>query len=100
MILCQVAPAYPKLVVSNVYRNKDAPRFVLGHSVVLGYLGISLVGTIVHYMLLRRENRLRRAGLRDHWTQGKTAAQISLLGDKRYVVQSIFQSNRTDKVQT
>lgn len=75
-------------MVSNVYRNQDAPRFVLGHSVILAYLAVSLGGTVVHYVLLRRENRLRRAGLRDHWTHGKTAAQISLLGDKRYVVLS------------
>lgn len=72
-------------VVSNVYRNEDAPRFVPGHAVVLAYLTVSLGGTILHYVLLRRENRLRRNGLRDHWTQEKTVQQIGLLGDKRYV---------------
>jgi len=71
-------------VVSNVYRGADAPRFVPGHAVVLGYLAVALVGgSILHYLLLRRENALRRAGLRDHLVEGKSPEEIKLMGDMR-----------------
>lgn len=71
-------------VVSNVYRGKDAPRFIPGHSTVLGYLSIALLGgSVLHYCLLRRENRLRAAGLRDYVIEGKSLDEIRLLGDMR-----------------
>lgn len=70
---------------SNVYQTKDAPRYVSGHAVILGYLAIGLFGgSILNYVLLRRENEKRRNGERDHWVQGLDAKQIELLGDKRY----------------
>lgn len=71
-------------VVSNVYRGVDAPRFIVGHAVVLGYLSLALFGgSVLHFILLRRENNLRRQGLRNHWTEGKSQAEIRLLGDER-----------------
>ncbi|KAK5168130.1 uncharacterized protein LTR77_006698 [Saxophila tyrrhenica] len=71
-------------VVSNVYRAGDAPRFLPGHGVILGYLTLFLFGgSCLHYLLLWRENRLRVNGERDHWVHGKSAAQVALLGDRR-----------------
>lgn len=71
-------------VVSNVYRGDDAPRFVPGHAIVLGYLAVALLGgSVLNYVLLRRENRLRLAGVRDHLTQGKSESEIKLMGDMR-----------------
>ena len=32
------------VVISSVYRHKDAPRFITGHAVVIGYLGIAVFG--------------------------------------------------------
>lgn len=72
------------VVGSNIYRPKDAPRFILGHSVVLGYLTVAYWGgAVLHHVLLRRENRLRRAGMRDHLIEGKTDEDIRDLGDNR-----------------
>lgn len=34
---------------------------------------------------LRIENKKRLSGQRDHWVQGKSASEVDLLGDKRYV---------------
>ncbi|EXJ66437.1 uncharacterized protein A1O5_10589 [Cladophialophora psammophila CBS 110553] len=71
-------------VVTNVYRGTDAPRFVPGHGVVLGYLTIAMLGgAVLHYVLLRRENALRSSGARDHWIEGKTEEEIRLMGDMR-----------------
>lgn len=57
------------IVSSNIYREKDAPRFYPGHGVVLAYLVLFLFGgSIVQYILLRRENSKRRRGARDQCT--------------------------------
>lgn len=72
------------VMTSNVYRGKDAPRFITGHSVVLAYLAVAYWGgAILHHLLLRRENRLRKAGKRDHLIEGKTADEIKMMGDNR-----------------
>lgn len=71
------------IIISNVYRGADAPRFIPGHAVVTGYLGLLFGGSVLHYVLLRRENRIRRATMSEDWALGKSAAELELLGDKR-----------------
>ena len=72
------------IVSSNIYRQADAPRFYPGHGTVLAYLVVFLFGgSIVQYVLLRRENAKRRRGERDHWIEGLNQSEIELLGDKR-----------------
>jgi hypothetical protein len=72
------------IVASNIYRTQDSPRFKPGHGVVLGYETLFLLGgSVVQYLLLRRENAKRRRGERDYWIEGKSEAEIEKLGDKR-----------------
>ena len=47
------------LVPSNVYRTRDAPRYVMGHGVVLGFVVLGLVAAPLNAMLLKRENMKR-----------------------------------------
>jgi hypothetical protein len=50
----------------------------------MGYLVLFLFGgSVVQYLLLRRENGKRRRGERDQWVEGLDHSQIELLGDKR-----------------
>lgn len=50
----------------------------------MGYLVLFLFGgSVVQYLLLRRENGKRRRGERDQWIEGLDHSQIELLGDKR-----------------
>jgi hypothetical protein len=72
------------IVSSNIYRSQDVPRFVLGHSVILGYLAVFLFGgSLVTTLLLRFENRARLKGRRNGWTEGKTDTEIEILGDRK-----------------
>ncbi|KAF7596259.1 hypothetical protein BBP40_002403 [Aspergillus hancockii] len=72
------------IVSSNIYRGDDAPKFYPGHGTVLAYLVLFLFGgSVVQYILLRRENTKRRRGDRDHWVHGLDQRQIERLGDKR-----------------
>lgn len=52
-------------VSSNIYRAQDAPRYVLGHSVVLGYIALGFVCSALNMWLLSRENARRDRGERD-----------------------------------
>jgi hypothetical protein len=72
------------IVSSNIYRDEDKPRYYPGHGTVLAYLVLfEFGGSLLQYILLKRENAKRRRGERDHWIEGLNQSQIELLGDKR-----------------
>ena len=50
------------VVSSNIYPKIGAPRYYLGHSVVLGYIVIGIISNIILFFGLRAENRKRDAG--------------------------------------
>lgn len=49
-------------VSSNIYPSKNAPRFILGHAVVLAYIVIGIISNIIFYYGLQYENRRRDEG--------------------------------------
>ncbi|OJD31075.1 mfs transporter [Diplodia corticola] len=72
------------VVSSNIYRQQDRPRYLVGHGVVLAYLvAFLLLGSVFTHLALRRENARRRRGDRDVWIEGKGEKEIELLGDMR-----------------
>lgn len=72
------------IVASNIYRAQDKPLYRLGHGVVLAYLTLFLLGgSVVTHIMLRNENKKRRAGERDATIEGKSEEEIDLMGDKR-----------------
>jgi len=72
------------VVSSNIYITKNAPRYIPGHAVVLGYLTIGLLGgSCMLYLYLRHENSARMAGKRDAWAEGKSPQEIEEMGDRR-----------------
>ena len=77
------------VVSSNIYQAKQAkqkPSYRTGHSIVMAYMILFLLGgSILQYVLLRAENAKRRAGKRDGWTAGKTEKEVEMLGDRRSV---------------
>lgn len=75
------------IVSSNIYRQKNFPKYRPGHGVVLAYLMLFLwCGSALQYSLLKSENAKRRRGVRDRWVDGKTEKEIDDLGDKRCVI--------------
>ena len=72
------------VVSSEIYRNRDKPKYYPGHGVVLGYMTVFLLGgSIATELMLMRENRLRRQGKRDYRVEGKTGDEIAAMGDQR-----------------
>lgn len=72
------------VVSSNIYSQKEKPRYWTGHGIVLAYQFLFLFGgTVFMHFMLKRENRLRKEGKRDHWMHNKTVEEIELMGDER-----------------
>jgi hypothetical protein len=72
------------VVSSNIYDPKEKPKYPTGHGTVLAYMIVCLLGgSIFMHLALRRENRLRRAGKRDHWLEGKNEEELRMMGDVR-----------------
>jgi hypothetical protein len=65
---------------SNFYFKTDAPRYRLGHSLALTFVGLGLITVTVYYLLCRRINsRRERDG---HGDRTYTAEELVDLGDK------------------
>ncbi|KAB2104735.1 hypothetical protein AG0111_0g6499 [Alternaria gaisen] len=72
------------VVSSNIYNKWEAPHYRTGHGIVLAYMFLFLFGgTLFMHVMLKRENKLRKEGKRDHWMQGKTEDEIDDMGDVR-----------------
>lgn len=70
------------IVSSNVYFS--GPHYVEGHAVILAYLVVFLFGaSALMMLLLARENKRRRLGLRSERILGKTEDEIYGMGDER-----------------
>ncbi|PIA91014.1 putative transporter [Cercospora beticola] len=71
------------IVSSNLYPEKNSPRYLSGHGVVLGYLAVCLLGgNIATHFLLEAENKKRRSGKMDYLIEGKSEEEIEDMGDK------------------
>lgn len=76
------------VVSSNIYRAQDKPNYRPGHAIVMAYMILFLLGgSLFSHFMLVAENKKRLAGKRDGRIAGKSASEIALLGDKRYVAQ-------------
>lgn len=72
------------MVSSNIFLKEDAPRYYIGHGVVIAYLTICLLGgTVFVWLGLKRENKKRLSGARDNMLDGKTEEEVWIAGDNR-----------------
>ncbi|KAL0060590.1 hypothetical protein AAF712_012593 [Marasmius tenuissimus] len=76
-------------VSSNVYRQKDAPRYVLGHGLVLMYIGIGLITSTIYLVLVNRENARRERGERDELIKGRSGGH-----EKNGVFENVAEAKR------
>lgn len=65
---------------SNFYRGTDAPRYRLGHALVLIFAGLGLAIMVLYYFICRRVNA-KREGEADSVYQ-YTSDQLVDMGDK------------------
>jgi len=58
---------------------KDAPKYIKGYSLSLGFTGFSAVCCTIYFLALVSENRKRAGGLSEH--SGKNEKEKAKLGD-------------------
>lgn len=64
---------------SNFYRDTDAPRYRLGHSLVLAFVALGFLTVVLYYFLCRRINAKRDRG---EATSSENPDGIFEMGDK------------------
>ncbi|KAG6552270.1 hypothetical protein Mapa_006121 [Marchantia paleacea] len=69
------------VVSSNIYRARDAPHYLLGHTVVMVYLLVSVSACVVFWLALGAENRKRDRGERKYRIKTGTEQEKLELGD-------------------
>jgi len=69
-------------MASNFYRSKDAPHYVLGHALELGFIVAGLIALVLLVFNYRRINAKRERQLGEGVHNGYTPEELSALGDR------------------
>ncbi|GAW26552.1 putative major facilitator superfamily protein [Rosellinia necatrix] len=70
------------LVATNVFLDRESPRYVTGYAVALALTWLGAAAATVLVLALRAENRRRDAGARDYrLRRGRPAEEVRNLGD-------------------
>lgn len=69
-------------MASNFYRAEDAPRYVLGHGLELGFIGAGMLALAFLVINYRRINRNREKQIAEGAHNGYTPEEMSALGDR------------------
>ncbi|PVH99150.1 MFS general substrate transporter [Periconia macrospinosa] len=77
-------------MASNFYRAEDAPRYILGHALELGFIVAGIIAGLILVLSYQRINKKRERQLADGQHNGYTPEELSALGDRamtfRYVL--------------
>lgn len=69
-------------MASNFYRQKDSPRYFLGHGLEIGFIVLGLAAAFVLVLSYRTINKQRRQRIMDGAHNMVTPQELSELGDK------------------
>jgi hypothetical protein len=69
-------------MASNFYRAEDAPRYILGHALELGFIGAGIIGLLVLVFNYKRINKNRERQLAEGAHNGYTPEELGELGDR------------------
>ncbi|KAJ4290487.1 hypothetical protein N0V90_010704 [Kalmusia sp. IMI 367209] len=69
-------------MASNFYRSKDAPRYILGHALELGFICLGILAGLVLVFNYRRINAKRERQMAEGVHSGYTPEELSALGDR------------------
>ncbi|KAI1099177.1 MFS general substrate transporter [Jackrogersella minutella] len=67
------------IVASYVYLAKDAPRYIGGHSILIGFVGMAFVLTLFMSIWCRRENARRDVTAREAVAEGELTVEQKML---------------------
>lgn len=71
-------------MASNFYRQPDSPRYILGHSLELGFVCVGILAAVILNIGYAGINRKREKKLAEGNESGFGNKELSELGDKAY----------------
>ena len=70
-------------MASNFYREKDGPRFVLGHALELGFIVAGIIACVILIVSYSAINRKRDRQLKDEGDKSSLSnEELSAMGDR------------------
>jgi hypothetical protein len=69
-------------MASNFYRSKDAPHYILGHALELGFIIVGIIALLILVLNYTRINRKRQRQMAEGAHNGYTPEEMSALGDR------------------
>lgn len=77
-------------IASNFYRQRDSPRYILGHGLELGFIGAGIIAAFILVVAYATINKKRDKILREGGETRFTAEELSAQGDRavtfRYMI--------------
>ncbi|GAW19942.1 hypothetical protein ANO14919_094350 [Xylariales sp. No.14919] len=75
---------------SNFYRQKDSPRYILGHALELGFTSIGLIAAAILVLSYLRINRERAKIVREGGHNEFTPEELSAKGDRAVTFRYVY----------
>ncbi|KAI0187434.1 major facilitator superfamily domain-containing protein [Xylaria flabelliformis] len=75
---------------SNFYRQKDAPRYVLGHALELAFTSVGLIAASILVLSYIRINKKRAKAIRDGVHNQFTPEELSAKGDRAVTFRYVY----------
>ncbi|KAJ2990123.1 hypothetical protein NUW58_g3109 [Xylaria curta] len=75
---------------SNFYRQRDAPRYILGHALELGFTGIGLIAAVILITNYIRINKTRARIVREGGHNQFTPEELSAMGDRAVTFRYVY----------
>ncbi|KAI0890121.1 MFS general substrate transporter [Annulohypoxylon maeteangense] len=77
-------------MASNFYRQKDSPRYILGHGLEIGFIGVGIIAALILLVAYTAINKARDKAIRQGAGDQFTAEELSAQGDRavtfRYMI--------------
>lgn len=69
-------------MASNFYRSNDAPRYILGHALEIGFITAGIIAASIQIVSYKKVNVKRGRAIANAEHNGYTPEELSDLGDK------------------
>ena len=69
-------------MASNFYRSEDAPRYILGHALEIGFICVGMIAATILIISYDRINKKRAKQVANGEHNQYTAEELSDLGDR------------------
>lgn len=86
----EVANAVIQAMASNFYRQEDAPRYIMGHALELGFVVLGIIAGLILVVAYRRINKSRERRMEAGEVDQFTTEELSARGDKALTWQYMY----------